>query len=579
MSQSLTALYLQNPELANALRKREAGQALMQQGMDSSPIQHWSQGAARLAAALIGGYESNRGDKEIKEFGDRSKAEMADFTGLLSKALTGGGGAAPASGAQPMAPPMTAPPPGPVAQAPMAPPDLAPFIEEQARARGIPPSLATSLFGTESNFNPQARNPRSGAFGIGQVLASTAANPGYGMQPISAADLGDARKAIPWSLDYLKARGGALGVSDFNDPQQAARALRAYGENTDEYERKVLGGAGMMPGAQPVAQPGQGAPQGMPQAAPRQGGGIDPRSMQMLAIQASQSNNPRIQAMAPLLMQMAKGEDQTTNLPPGGQLLDKRTGRVIATNTTVNPTVSLTNDMRGPGAYDVDRGKTFAARATAFEDAETSAAQKLRTIGRFRSALENVETGFGSAASITAGQIADKLNIPEATLKALGITREQTASKEQIRSLASGMVLESLGGSLGAGFSNADRDFLERIKPGLLNSKEGNLALLKIEEEAANRNRAIGRAWRDWRKTNGDNPDSVRRFEDEKMPSLQAPDGLAQRILDDSGWRDVPAAGQGGEMPTISNPADADRLPPGTQFRTPDGTVRRVPAQ
>lgn len=252
MAQSENLLFMQNPELAQALRRRRMGEALMQQGSDASPIASPWQGVARLAQALVGGYEQGQADKEIKGAGERRQAMLAQLLADDS----------PAPAMQmPAAPAMTAPPPAPVSRAPLAPPDLAPFIEAEAKARGIPPSLATSLFATESSFNPQARNPRSGAFGIGQVLASTAANPGFGMQPITEADLADPRKAIPWSLDYLKARGGALGVTDFNDPQQAGRALRAYGENTDEYERKVLGGAGMLPQAgQGVQVAGPGAP-------------------------------------------------------------------------------------------------------------------------------------------------------------------------------------------------------------------------------------------------------------------------------------------------------------------------------
>ena len=80
------------------------------------------------------------------------------------------------------------------------------------------------------------------------------------------------------------------------------------------------------------------------------------------------------------------------------------------------------------------------------------------------------------------------------------------------------------------------------MKPGLLNSKEGNLALLKIEEESAKRSQAVGRAWREWRRANGDTPDSVRRFEDEKLPGLIAPDGTMQRLIEDSGWRDTGGA-------------------------------------
>ena len=101
MSGSLSALFLQNPELANAIRKREQGAALMQQGMDSSPVRHWAQGLSRLAAALVGGYEQGQADKEIKAYGEKSDAEMGDF---LKRALSGGG-----APAQPPAMPEPAP--------------------------------------------------------------------------------------------------------------------------------------------------------------------------------------------------------------------------------------------------------------------------------------------------------------------------------------------------------------------------------------------------------------------------------------------------------------------------------------
>ena len=292
-------LWMQNPELAAALRKRQEGSALMRQGMDASPIQSPWQGVSRLAQALLGGYEARKGDEEITDTAEKRRKMAAE---LMAPYQPGG------------APPQTVPPAGasdgvvapvqPVAAQPMAPPDLASLINDAATQRGIPPQLATSLFGTESNFNPTARNPQSGAFGIGQVLASTAANPGYGLQPISSADLADPGKAVPWALDYLKARGGALGVTDWNNPQQVARAVRAYGENTDDYERKVLGGAGLQvagPGA-PTGQPGPGAPTGQPRTA----GSQDMSEAQFYEGKAMQAQAAGLHQEAALLMQRAQ---------------------------------------------------------------------------------------------------------------------------------------------------------------------------------------------------------------------------------------------------------------------------------
>ena len=415
-------------------------------------------------------------------------------------------------------------------------------------------------------------------------------------------------KAIPWALDYWKARGGAIGATDFNNPEHVARTARAYGENNDAYANKLLTTAGFRPVgggaaapdgglAVPVSAQGQ-APQGMPQqaGAPQP---LVPGTAAFHAERARRLDAAGFHQQAQIEMQsaqLAQQRELARQPQPKNpiQVVDpsdptgKRRIWVMPENAVgqqapdQSPMVNLTNDLRGEGAYSTDRGKTFAARATGMEDAEKATSGTLRTISRFRTALDNIETGFGSQASINLGQIANRLNVPEATLKALNLSPDQTASREQIRALSAKMVLESLGGSLGAGVSNADRDFFMSVVPGLLTSKEGNLAMLKIMEEDATRQRAVGRAWRDWRRTNGDSPDSVRRFEDEKMGELIAPEGTVKKILEDSGWKDAetPIAAPGGAsgaMPTISDPAEAARLPPGTQFRTPDGRTLRVP--
>lgn len=269
MAGEISAIYLQNPELANALRRQQFGASLMQQGMDGAPVNHWAQGLSRLAQALVGGYEQGQADKDIKAAGEkRSKLAEALF------APYGGG---------------------------MPAPDMATLIQSEAEKRGLPPSLATALYATESNFNPTARNPKSGAFGIGQVLPSTAANPGYGLQPITETDLADPRKAIPWTLDYFKARGGALGVTDWNDPQQVARALRAYGENTDEYVNKVQSRMG---GAQVV---GPGAPTGQPQRTP---GTQDLGEAQYYEQQAMRAQAAGMHQEAQMLMMRAQRAQQ-----------------------------------------------------------------------------------------------------------------------------------------------------------------------------------------------------------------------------------------------------------------------------
>ena len=58
----------EGPDSYDALqRKRRLAEALMMQGADYSPVKSWTQGAARLAQGLIGGYEANKYDKQDKE--------------------------------------------------------------------------------------------------------------------------------------------------------------------------------------------------------------------------------------------------------------------------------------------------------------------------------------------------------------------------------------------------------------------------------------------------------------------------------------------------------------------------------
>jgi flagellum-specific peptidoglycan hydrolase FlgJ len=48
------------------VRKRRLAEAMMAQGMDYSPVKSWTQGAARIAQALVGGYASSKYDREQK---------------------------------------------------------------------------------------------------------------------------------------------------------------------------------------------------------------------------------------------------------------------------------------------------------------------------------------------------------------------------------------------------------------------------------------------------------------------------------------------------------------------------------
>ena len=74
---------------------------------------------------------------------------------------------------------------------------------------------------------------------------------------------------------------------------------------------------------------------------------------------------------------------------------------------------------------------------------------------------------------------------------ALGSDPNLVTSTEAFNGLSKAVALDAMGGSLGVGFSNADRDFVIGIVPNLGNTPEGNEMLLKIQMGIQKRKQAL----------------------------------------------------------------------------------------
>lgn len=57
--------------------QRQIANALMQQGMDASPVQHWTQGLARVLAGGLGGYKGSQADAAAAELQRKEELEAA----------------------------------------------------------------------------------------------------------------------------------------------------------------------------------------------------------------------------------------------------------------------------------------------------------------------------------------------------------------------------------------------------------------------------------------------------------------------------------------------------------------------
>lgn len=151
------------------------------------------------------------------------------------------------------------------------------LVQDAVAGTPIQPETLDGLVNYESGWDANNVNPSTHATGLGQILPSTAASPGYGMAPVSMSDLGNPANNLKFAAQYLYARGKALGMqdADWKDPGKVAGVLAAYhgpqadanGVNGASYAAAV-GKAIQGPRSWEVAQNGGTT---APGAAPQQG--------------------------------------------------------------------------------------------------------------------------------------------------------------------------------------------------------------------------------------------------------------------------------------------------------------------
>ena len=288
-----TSLYAQNPLLAQALRKQQFATMLAGNAMGSEPIKAHSQGANKVAQALLAAMLMNRTDEDITKASEKSEAERTAFSSMMAAALSGqpGGGK--------VEPPVAA-------NVPSASPSPLSGIVHQLESRG---SMAPGIMGDGGRaagpmqVHPAALADVNRAQGTNIPHGELAANPQVGMQ------VGEA-----YLNQMLQQFGGdrAKALAAYNaGPGRVAAAVAQYGENwrqgIPESTRAYLANAEARMG-------GQGAP--APTAAPDitnrdlQAELDQAKRLQMVAMQWMQSPNPQIRAQAQMAFQMGQQAEQ-----------------------------------------------------------------------------------------------------------------------------------------------------------------------------------------------------------------------------------------------------------------------------
>ena len=172
-------------------------------------------------------------------------------------------------------------------------------------------------------------------------------------------------------------------------------------------------------------------------------------------------------------------------------------GKMVARGLPKTPDSVINNsiDMKGEGAYSIDRNKAFAKRADEIDTAEQAAFKTLNSLNQMENLIQDPSfySGFG----------ADQLRAIKSAAVALGGDPNQVSSMEQFNTLSKQAALDTMGGSLGTGFSNADRDFVVEQVPYLGNTPEGNKAVIAINRKMQERKIQIAKMAREYEVQNG----------------------------------------------------------------------------
>ena len=145
--------------------------------------------------------------------------------------------------------------------------------------------------------------------------------------------------------------------------------------------------------------------------------------------------------------------------------------------------------------FDKTVGEGYGKRFLEVQDSAQAAQRALNALDVMEQAMSDPGFYSGAASGSVASlkRYANALGLPGA---------EGVDSIETFSALSKQAALDAMGGSLGSGFSNADRDFVTGQVPALENSPQGNRALIGIQRKLNERKQDIAKLARQYASQN-----------------------------------------------------------------------------
>ncbi len=132
-----------------------------------------------------------------------------------------------------------------------------------------------------------------------------------------------------------------------------------------------------------------------------------------------------------------------------------------------------------PNAFQLAQAKKQAEQYSSYAEGAMAAQDALGNL----SVMEQLtsQPGFYS------GSMAERVLQVKKAAVAMGADPDLVKDEESFMAIARKTALDVMGGSLGVGFSNADRDFVTAMVPGLENTPKGNAEIIRIQRQIQQR--------------------------------------------------------------------------------------------
>ena len=391
----------------------------------------------------------------------------------------------------------------------------------------VPDTLWRAQIGQESGGkqfgdNGQPLTSPKGATGIAQVMPGTAPEAAqlagvpfdpqrYKTDPAYNEMLGRAYMGAQMQKfgDPVKA------LAAYNaGPQRVADAMERHGENwlrhmpaeTQDYVARitqraqptqVAGPAMSVGGGQPSSAPANDAMRGWPKALQTlpgimyamQNPGIKPIAEKALEAY-TKANSGRPTVLSP------EDAQRKYNAPPDfkGIVFEDEKGKPHIQK--FGPDAQTTVNLAGEKEYERTVGKGYGETMLDLQKQGRAAQNSITSLKLMEKAIDTpgFYSGSASDAVTAARKVAVSLGVADAAA---------AAPNELFTKISNKLVLDLAGGSLGTGFSNADRDYLASSVPNLANTPEGNKQIIQIMKKVEGRRAEVSKFARDYAKFHG----------------------------------------------------------------------------